>query len=73
MKNALIRLLGGVPREQYRELNNALARERDDADKWLCVAARRGAALYKITQQETFNANATVRRMARIAKEAIDG
>lgn len=43
-----------------------------NCQEWVGVAARRGKALHDIAAQETPGANATVKRMARIAREALE-
>lgn len=45
--------------------------ERRDRDSWANAATARVVALSKIVAQETPRANATVRRMARIAQAAL--
>lgn len=61
MKDWIIRKLGGVPFRQHWDDIVSLANEIADLE----------VALHKIERQETSGANATVKRMAAIAREAL--
>lgn len=76
MKNTLIKLLGGVTRSDYKAAIGDAFVEAVRSDCRHIEHERRDryrAALIQITECETPSANATVRRMARIAQASIFG